>query len=622
MSINKVEAILTAKDQGFSSTFEQASGVANSFGSKMKSGLGFGMWQAIGMKAINTISGAISSNLDSAISRFDTLNNFPKVMQSLGFTAEQAGANMDRLSAGIQKLPTTLDRVASQEQQIVAITGDLDKATDITLALNSAIAAGGQPAEAQANAINQWTQAMAKGKPEFEDWQAMVQVAPAQMDQLAKSMLGASATQNDLYNAMKSGAVSIDDVNAKMIELTNASDGFDIAGKHYDSFAKQAENASAGIQMSLLTISAAISRNMANVIGAIDEALADFGGLSGILASVEGPIDSFGSHIQKVIKGDMTLGEAVEEMANSVGEAAKAFIPKAGEIVGNLLTGLGAQLPQIIMAGVNLVGDLLIGIAKAIPDLIVGALNLLTGFFDGLEQGREGIFTKGIEIVKTLATGIITNLPEILQAAGRLILSMLKCFATILPQMLEAGIKLIGALIKGIASMAGQLGSYVLSLARQIPAKIKEGIQAVKTIGGDIVDGIKNGLKAKWDAMVEWFKAKADALPKAIKKVLGIASPSKVFAEIGAYTAEGFAVGIESTYRQVQSAMAGLYSLTPSGALMSGYNASLSSDYMYNAQGIIVVQVPVNLDGRQIADVVTEVQTADQIRDARKMGIR
>ena len=119
----------------------------------------------------------------------------------------------------------------------------MDKATKLTLALNNAMTAGGASAEQASSAINQWTQAMAKGKPDLQDWRALVQTAPAQMNQLAEATLGAGKTQNDLYDAMKNGTVTIDQVNDKMIEL------MEHGGDGFKSWEEQAKSAGAGIQM-------------------------------------------------------------------------------------------------------------------------------------------------------------------------------------------------------------------------------------------------------------------------------------------------------------------------------------------------------------------------------------
>ena len=54
-----VTAVLSAQDKNFSSVFGSAQGAADSLAGKLKSGLGFGVMQAIGMKAVNTVTGAI-----------------------------------------------------------------------------------------------------------------------------------------------------------------------------------------------------------------------------------------------------------------------------------------------------------------------------------------------------------------------------------------------------------------------------------------------------------------------------------------------------------------------------------------------------------------------------------
>lgn len=85
-------------------------------------------------KGIDMVRGA----LDGAIDRYDTLNNFPRVMQQIGFSAEDSQKAIKRLSDGVKGLPTTLDSVAKTAQRIAVMTGDLNGAVETTLALNNA----------------------------------------------------------------------------------------------------------------------------------------------------------------------------------------------------------------------------------------------------------------------------------------------------------------------------------------------------------------------------------------------------------------------------------------------------------------------------------------------------
>lgn len=572
----EVKAILTAEDRGYTSTMKNAQNVTESFGQKIKSGIGFGVLMRAGQKAFDVIGNAISTNLAGATKRLDTLNNYPKVMQALGFTAEQASNSIEKLGnpENLGHLPTTLDKIASQTQQVVAVTGDLDKATELTLALNNAMASGGQPAEQQASAINQWVQALAKGKPDMQDWRAMVQTAPAQMDQLSKAILGASANQQDLYQAMQSGEVTMDEVNAKMIELSkNGGDGF-------ASWEEQAKSAGDGINMALVNIKAGIQRNIANVLDSLDTKLESVGGLSGVLESVIAPINAIGDAISGVISGDLSFEDAIT----------------------NLLTSLSARLPEFITKGADMVLNLAMGIASALPDLLVKGLNAITTFVQGLGQGDGQLISKAFDVVVKLVGGLLKNLP----------------------QLLSAGLKLILALLQGIVSGFGTLLGKVGALASKIPPAIKSGLGSLLSVGKNFIEGLWNGIKAKFDSVVARVKALASQLPNAVKKVLGIASPSKVMRRLGMYTGEGFALGIEKSYRQVAGAMGGLYSLQPAGAL--GGTMSLSDDYAYNVSARYEVVVPVQLNGREIARATAgDMQTVLNQRETRanrKVGIR
>lgn len=643
MAINEVKAILTAEDKNYTSTMKNAMGITESFGSKVKSGIGFGAFMRIGQKAVDAVAGSIKNNLAGAVKRLDTLNNFPRVMQSLGFSAEDANKGINKLADNITHLPATLDSVAQQAQAIVPLTNNIDKATDVVLALNNAMAAGGAEAAQQTSAINQWTQAMSKGKPDMQDWKSIIQTAPAQMDQLAKAMLGATANQSDLYSAMQSGSITMDQVNDKMIELTNASEGFDIAGKHYDNFKVQAENASAGIQTAFTNAKNAITRNLANIIGALDQRI----DISGIIKSFKPVADGIGKMLTDAISAkDPAQGFA--DMFDKIGKKSKELIPMGMNAVGNFIEGMGQALPTLIPAGIRMVGDIILGILQGIPDLIVSGLNLITSVVEGIGQGEGDLINKVVQIVKTIAVGFAKALPQIALAAGKLVIALAKALVGAIPKILSAAWKLVkqipAALLKsrdqtaqaaisvinrlwtGLKSAFSSIPARVAALARKIPKAIKSGIGNLLSVGRDLIQGLWKGISAKFDTVIGKVKAKAAKLPKAVKKVLGIASPSKVMKKLGEYTGEGFAIGIENSYRQVQSAMAGIASVRPQTALAGNMGLSMSDDYMYNVSARYEVVVPLTLNGREIARAsASDMQTAiNQIenRQSRKVGIR
>ena len=92
-------------------------------------------------KAITAVFSAISGSLDQAISRFDTMNRYPKMMEMIGISSSSSERSIRKLSDGIQGLPTRLDEVVATSQNLTVMTGNINKATDLTLALNNAFLA-------------------------------------------------------------------------------------------------------------------------------------------------------------------------------------------------------------------------------------------------------------------------------------------------------------------------------------------------------------------------------------------------------------------------------------------------------------------------------------------------
>lgn len=577
MTVFELVAKLTLDSSEYEDSIKKTQNAAESFGQKIKSGFGFGVLMRAGQKAFDAIGNAISSNLAGATKRFDTLQNFPKVMESLGYTADSAKASMDMLASSIDHLPTTLDAVASQTQSVVAVTGDLQKATELTLALNNAMASGGAPAEQQASAINQWVQAMAKGKPDMQDWRSLVQTAPAQMDQLSKSLLGATANQSDLYEAMKDGTVSIDQVNDAMINLSkNGGDGF-------ASWTEQAKSAGAGINMALVNIKAGIQRNIANVFDAVNKRLEKFGGIAGVLQSVVTPINAIGDAISAVISGDMSFDEALS----------------------GLLASVSAKAPDFINKGLELILNLAIGIAQGLPQLIVKGLDAITNFINGLGQGNGELASKAIELVTTLAYGLVENAPQILMAGLRLMVALLN------------------GIVKGFAAIPPKL----VSLAKKIPTAIKNGVGSLASIGRNMIEGLWGGIKSKFDNVIDRVKNLASKLPKAVKKVLGISSPSKVFMELGKWIPEGLALGIERNVGSVQDAMdtmSGATEFTPVDNSMEFGNGGNAIYDLINALSSMRVEVVSQIDGKEVARITAPIMSDElnrlEMRASRKLG--
>ena len=93
------------------------------------------------------------------------------------------------------------------------------------------------------------------------------------------------------------------------------------------------------------------------------------------------------------------------------------------------------------------------------------------------------------------------------------------------------------------------------------------------SVGKSLMDGLLNGITSGAGAVMDAIRNLAGKMTSTIKGALGIASPSKVFAELGNFTAEGMALGIEGGSDRVNSAVGSMVSIpaeAPSGKVSGG----------------------------------------------------
>src|SRR5699024_9936136 len=159
---------------GLSGVFQKAGGAVGSFVGGVSKIAG-----AVGVfKVVDGAINMITNSFDGAISRVDTLNQFPRVLEQMGVAGEDAEASMDRLSEGIQGLPTTLDDIAGSTQRMFTILGDIDLATESTLALNNAFLASGASQADPSRGTEQYLQMLSAGKVDMQSWRTLQETMP------------------------------------------------------------------------------------------------------------------------------------------------------------------------------------------------------------------------------------------------------------------------------------------------------------------------------------------------------------------------------------------------------------------------------------------------------------
>lgn len=276
------------------------SGLSGGFAAKV------GAVAGIASTVFSKVASVVTGSLNSAISRADQMNNFPKVMKNLGYSSEDAAASIKKISSALDGLPTTSSAMTGMVQQLAPLTSNLDQATNIALAFNNAMLAGGASTMEQENALTQYTQMLSAGKVDMQAWRSIQAAMPGQLNQVAEAMLGAGKNSNDLYEAMKNGSISFDDFNKKVMELNQ--NGF---GK-YASFAQQAKDATQGIGTAMENVQNRVAKAVQKVIEAVG------------VENIAGAINGFSSQFGKI--GDAAAG-MVTGVKGWFGKAAQAAQP-------------------------------------------------------------------------------------------------------------------------------------------------------------------------------------------------------------------------------------------------------------------------------------------------------
>lgn len=278
-------------------------------------------------KLISSTFSLITSNLDSAISRFDTLNNFPKVMSNLGIGAKEGQKSIDKMSKALIGLPTTLDEGAMAVQRFTSKNGDVAKSTDLFLALNNAILAGGASSAIQSSALEQLSQSYAKGKPDMMEWRTAMMAMPAQLKQVAIAMgyVDADALGEDL----REGNVSMEAFMDTVVRLnTEGVNGF-------KNFEEQARNSTGGIQTAMTNMRSRVTQGVTAIIESVDKGLADSG--MGGLAKL---FEEFGNTVRDNLK---KVGKQIEKINfKKLINDGKKLIPIIGALASGFVAYNGA----------------------------------------------------------------------------------------------------------------------------------------------------------------------------------------------------------------------------------------------------------------------------------------
>ena len=468
----------------------------------------------LGMVAANVVGkafSAIGNSMDAAIRRVDTINNFPRIMEGMGIGAEASAASIKKLSNGIDGLPTALDDAVSGVSRFTAKNSDIDRSTDYFLAVNNAIAAGGQSMATQSTALEQLSQSYSKGKMDMMEWRSLQQAMPAQLNQIAKAM---GVTTDQLGEGLRNGEISMDSFMDKIVELNKEGvDGF-------DSFEKQARKATGGIGTALTNVQNRVNKAVAGIIDAIGQenisnAINEFSSQFGKIGSIIGGTDSEGNVVGFVAglkRGLESAFDGWEPQLNIDWDAAFSGATQAAEQFGEFISGPLATLIQSVDEGMAQLGDAW--------QTAMDRLNLPEIDWESLSLGISGL----IEQLSGLTFDTLTNaLTTIADVGGSI--------ASVVAPAIEAmgpGLEKIGKAVSEFVSPIADFMSGNGPAFEGMMWRIKEHVYDMEGPLSDLADDF-NRLAEKLEPIGgPMGEAAAEVLGNLFSAIVGLGAPAVV----------------------------------------------------------------------------------------------
>lgn len=243
----------------------------------------------------------------------------------------------------------------------------------------------------------------------------------------------------------------------------------------------------------------------------------------------------------------------VQSVASTVMGALRSLVSAGMSAVRSLVSSGINLVRSVFSAGMNAVRSVASSVWGAIRAVFSSAIAFVRSIVTAGVNGVRSVFTSGMALVRTVVTSGMTVVRSVFAAAMAFLRSSVSSAMSTLRSLFSSGMTQVNTAVRtGITN--------VMSKVREIPGKIKSGLGNLGALlfgaGQDVIRGLMDGIKAMAGRAVETAKNVARGAVQGVKGFLGIASPSRVFMEIGHDTGAGLVKGLGQMESPVAKAAA------------------------------------------------------------------
>lgn len=299
----------------------------------------------------------------------------------------------------------------------------------------------------------------------------------------------------------------------------------------------------AGIAAAVMPVITTLAGALVPVITALTPTISMLAGILGQVAAQIGGV---------LVTAITALAPFLPPLVAAFGQILGALLPLLPLLLDIVIQALMPLIPVIIslMPAILALVQVVAVLVQALMPLVTAAAQIIGLFvqlvativgFVGTVLGHVISFTAGvIAAFAGLVAGVIGSI-------SGMVASVVGFFVDLGTRALNAvndwWNRTTAAVSTGVATLVAKVG--------EIPGKVTAFFSSAGTwlynAGKDVVTGLINGLTDMLGEAYDRVRGMAENITNVAKDALGIASPSKVFMEIGAFVTEGLAVGIENT---------------------------------------------------------------------------
>lgn len=245
--------------------------------------------------------------------------------------------------------------------------------------------------------------------------------------------------------------------------------------------------------------------------------------------------------------------DLIVSLASGISKNLPQIIPTIIEIINQIMTTITENLPLLISSAYEIIASLANGIAESLPELIPTIVDVVIKIVDTMIDNVDMLVYAAIAIITALANGLISALPRLIEKAPEIVEKLVSAIVNNAPKLLKSAFEIIISLANGLIANIPQLVKVIPQIVTSIAIGFKSLMSQITDIGKNIVNGVWQGIQN----MIGWFTNKVrnffSGIVNSVKNALGIHSPSKVFASIGGYMAEGLGKGWDDKFSDVRN---------------------------------------------------------------------